>query len=251
MMRQLNAAYLTKLAWRMTNEPSALWVRTLRDKYCRGQGDLQSISAQPNASPTWNGIVENLPLLHKGIGKAGADGRNTMFWKHSWVGPHSLLTHTTRPIPLDQQSDTVAQYWDQNTGWRWDLFSDYLPPALLEQISSFELFREENINDTIYWQGDPSGVYRIKSAISLLQNIQAPSADESWTWIWKIKDPYSCKVLLWLAPHDRLLTNAVREKRGLTNDSLCPLCEHEYEDAEHVLRRCPDAQQIWSVFFNK
>jgi len=37
-MRQLNSAYLMKLGWRLTTEPSALWARILKEKYSRGRG---------------------------------------------------------------------------------------------------------------------------------------------------------------------------------------------------------------------
>lgn len=63
--------------------------------------------------------------------------------------------------------------------------------------------------------------------------------------------PQRCKVFLWLALHNKLLTNTNREKRGLTNDPLCPVCELEYEDVDHVIRRCPEAQIILDYFYDQ
>jgi len=55
------------------------------------------------------------------------------------------------------------------------------------------------------------------------------------------KAPQWCKMFLWLALHNKLFTNANKEKRGLTNDPLFPLCELEYEDVDHVIRRNSEA----------
>ena len=57
-------------------------------------------------------------------------------------------------------------------------------------------------------------------------------------------------MFLWLALHNRLITNIVRAKRGLTNDPLCPICELEYEDAEHGLQCCLEAQTVWAHVFD-
>ena len=99
------------------------------------------------------------------------------------------------------------------------------------------------------WRGDISRAFRIKSAIRIIQGTQAPSMRGSWSWVWRTKAPQRCKVFLWLALHDRLLTNVNRAKRGMTNDPLCPLCELEYEDTKHITRHCSEAQRVWAFFF--
>jgi len=60
--------------------------------------------------------------------------------------------------------------------------------------------------------------------------------------------PQQCRMFLWLVSWDKLLTNANREKRGLTNNLICPLCEMEYETTDHVLRSCPEAATVWQWF---
>ena len=45
-MRQLNSAFLMKLGWRFLAEPSTLWTRVLREKYCQGR-ELESTVTRP------------------------------------------------------------------------------------------------------------------------------------------------------------------------------------------------------------
>lgn len=40
--------------------------------------------------------------------------------------------------------------------------------------------------------------------------------------------------------HDRLLTNSVRVRRNISDDSSYPPCVHHFEDAIHALRDCED-----------
>ena len=53
------------------------------------------------------------------------------------------------------------------------------------------------------------------------------------------------QTFLWLAMHDKLLTNAERVSRGLSNSSTCAKCNLEEESTIHVLRDCPFASWIW------
>jgi len=74
---------------------------------------------------------------------------------------------------------------------------------------------------------------------------------DSWKWLWKINIPQRYKTFLWLTLWDRLLTNANRGRRQLTNYPLCPLCEMEYETTEHALRSCPEAASVWQWFHSQ
>ena len=67
----------------MMNEKESLWSRVIPHKYCKGENDLDSISARSNASVTWKGIVENLDTLKKGVSYVVTDGCKTLFWKHA------------------------------------------------------------------------------------------------------------------------------------------------------------------------
>jgi len=78
-MRQLNSAYLMKLGWRLTTEPSTLWASLLREKYCTGR-DWETNMCRPTAvSNVWRGIRESWPLTTRGMGVTVGDGRLTEF----------------------------------------------------------------------------------------------------------------------------------------------------------------------------
>ncbi|CAN1181547.1 Putative ribonuclease H protein At1g65750 [Linum perenne] len=54
-------------------------------------------------------------------------------------------------------------------------------------------------------------------------------------------------MFLWLATHERLLTNAERNRRHLCQSAACSRCGCSSESVIHILRDCPIARQTWSL----
>ncbi|MBA0570855.1 hypothetical protein Golob_004461, partial [Gossypium lobatum] len=51
---------------------------------------------------------------------------------------------------------------------------------------------------------------------------------------------------IWLVFKQRLLTNSERVRRGIGQEESCHLCGYNTEDALHVLKDCPFANDIWN-----
>ena len=98
------------------------------------------------------------------------------------------------------------------------------PPNLSAHCSSpssAHLFRIASIKppsltdgeDQIYWGCSKLGIFTVKSAFSFLDGQRWDSEDKKWDSIWKWKGLERIKLFLWLAMHDKLLTNAERVRR--------------------------------------
>jgi len=109
-MRQLNAAYLIKLGWRLTTEPNTLWVRVLKEKYYRGRELAITIGRLSAASNAWKGIRETMEITTRGLGVTVGDGRHTEFWNHSWLDESKLRDQTRDPVLVDQQRYKVRDH---------------------------------------------------------------------------------------------------------------------------------------------
>ena len=167
--RQVNAAFLTKLEWRVLTEPNALWSRVLRNKYCKCRCDLDMFAPKTNMSNVWKGITENVNTLRNGARVAVNTGTSTLFWDHCWASNQPLRELTVQAIPQDIEGATVAELWDKDVGWHWDLFATLLPSNVLKEIDAFELKENAVVGDLYYWPGSAKGKFTIKSALKLIR----------------------------------------------------------------------------------
>lgn len=122
-MRQTNNAFLAKLGWRLLTEPTALWSRVMRAKYCDNWCDLDMFKEKSNASNAWRGIMSSVDVVRKGVNMAVGNGQQTFFWHHKWASDKTLLEEAVVEPPIHIQDMTVKEMWDVNLGWKWEVFS--------------------------------------------------------------------------------------------------------------------------------
>ncbi|CAN1132984.1 Putative ribonuclease H protein At1g65750 [Linum perenne] len=100
-------------------------------------------------------------------------------------------------------------------------------------------------DDEWVWGEEANGKFSIRSAYNLIHSAETSRSPEFWRQIWNWKGPNKIRHFIWLAAHDRLLTNHARKRRNLTEDTRCHWCLHPDETVIHVLRDCSFAQEVW------
>jgi len=168
-MRQANAAFQTKLDWRLMKEKESLWSRVVRAKYCDRRCDINLFSSKHKASNIWQGISENAKLIRQRARAEVGNGKKTFFWFHSWACDKPLSILVTNPIPSNIKDATVEELWDEKSGWKWDLFDELLPEETIRKIASISVNTNESEDDCLVW--DPSGndTCSVKSLISFIR----------------------------------------------------------------------------------
>lgn len=101
-------------------------------------------------SNVWRGITDNAKLLCEGMRMEVGNGSQTLFWDHKWVIDQPLSDLATEPIPLSIAGATVAEMWEINHGWRWEVFAPYLHSDTLKLIQSHELRMDSEVGDLVY-----------------------------------------------------------------------------------------------------
>ncbi|CAN0857782.1 Putative ribonuclease H protein At1g65750 [Linum grandiflorum] len=99
--------------------------------------------------------------------------------------------------------------------------------------------------DSMIWGLEPSGKFTIRSAYLLLKDLHEETTDLHWKGVWRWQGPNKIRHFLWLASHNRLLTNEERGRRHLTNQVLCSFCSSSIECCLHILRDCVFARNFW------
>lgn len=86
----MNQAHLAKQAWRIIQEPQALWVQILRGIYFPASNFLE-VKQKRHASWTWSSILHGRTLiLNHGQWSIG-DGREVSIMGQKWVAANMLL----------------------------------------------------------------------------------------------------------------------------------------------------------------
>ncbi|CAL1398235.1 unnamed protein product [Linum trigynum] len=250
--RHMNMAYMIKLGWHMLNNASDLWVQVLQGKYFKHQGGDITTMKKSNHSNLWKAIVRGMRLMREATCWSIRDGRNTLFWKQPWIDHSTILADfATTDINEEDLDSTVADWVTEEGKWDWNKLGQYLPNEVILTIAGVDAPDPELGEDVTIWGLEKDGRFSLKSAYRLVADIEEQEDDGRWKAVWKWRGPSRIKHFLWLATHERLLTNKEREKRKLTTCNLCNHCNEEEETIEHILRKCKKAKSIWETFQNK
>lgn len=151
------------------------------------------------------------------------------------------MDHGSIEITNEERERTVASYWRDEEGWRWESFGDRLPTMTLLKIAGTRVNKNSSITDHAGWLEADSRRFTVKAAYSLLRGMQSTVEWKGWKCIWSLKSQERTKVFLWLLAHDRVMTNWARWRRMIISSPSCGRCAAEKEDALHATRDCKDS----------
>lgn len=154
------------------------------------------------------------------------------------------LQCATDPVPPTVAECKVADLWDDNNGWKWEIFADRIPQTYRKIIASHNLRGGREFEDQLVWNDSSSDGFSIASALNIIWPTDAEIMDPLWDIIWKSVAPQRVRMFLWLVVHDRVMTNVNRMHRNLTDPS-CRKCGMGEETTIHLLWDCEAAKRIW------
>jgi hypothetical protein len=135
-----------------------------------------------------------------------------------------------------------------------------LPEALHNEWNSF-LYRlcenlvilTQDVEDSLCWSCNPrDGSFTTKLGYKAWQE-ERKNVQPQWWWkiLWKSKAPLRCKLLMWLALTNKMLTWDNLEKRNWHGPNYCILCKQNSESVSHLFVSCPFAGQVASTLKEK
>nr|GMC67604.1 LINE-type retrotransposon LIb DNA [Ipomoea batatas] len=117
-----------------------------------------------------------------------------------------------------------------------------LPRDEVNKIRSIPIPLDDLVPDALYWPTSPGGMFSVQEAY---RYIAGGDSTEEVDWVWKVKIAERCRMFLWLAVKNKLLTNAVRARRQLTDEDGCTACGEFCESIDHILMHCDVARTCW------
>lgn len=107
--------------------------------------------------------------------------------------------------------------------------------------------------DQLVWVGNKNGEYFVKSTYHLAKcrmemergsSSKQPGDVSLWKAIWKIRATRAVTMFIWKACSDILPTKDNLFKRGISNDSMCPICGSVPETVGHAIWTCPATKDV-------
>ncbi|CAN1771048.1 Putative ribonuclease H protein At1g65750 [Linum perenne] len=132
--RELNQAFLMKVAWGIISQLNELWVQTLVSKYLVRNELGFTLKRKTGFSALWRGVLKVWNYTLQGIQWSIKDGRKTRFWLDRWLDSGIIL----RDFVLNSQgvdlSLVVADFILPNGSWNLEAISGCLPNEVVVQI---------------------------------------------------------------------------------------------------------------------
>ncbi|KAL5165238.1 putative ribonuclease H protein [Glycine soja] len=137
--------------------------------------------------------------------------------------------------------------WCWDLKWRGNLFDHEQGEVVdfMEVISNAQI--QPQMQDTLRWTADPSGLYSTRLAYRLLitANTNLPQANIYKT-IWRLNIPPRAAVFSWRLIKNRLPTRHNLLKRNVPiQEHTCPLCGSYQEEAGHLFFNCKLTSGLW------
>ncbi|KAL4375980.1 hypothetical protein GQ457_02G042970 [Hibiscus cannabinus] len=129
---------------------------------------------------------------------------------------------------------------DQTGCWDWSCLTQLLSTALLLRIACILPPHAALGSNRPRWRWDDTDNFRIALAYLALSGSDLNNGSRIWRHIWRVQVRHRVRVFLWMAMHERLLTNVEICRRHLDVDNQYK------EDLTHVLRDCVCAREVWS-----
>jgi ribonuclease HI len=150
----------------------------------------------------------------------------------------------------------VCELINENTKW-WNnqLLELLFIREEIKMIQSIPI-SSTNRSDTIIWRGTANGIFSVRSAYYIQQDLDTQTMagtsnpegkQEVWRKLWALPVPNVEKHFMWRACTDSLPTRENLVKRNVIMDSKCFFCELEVETCSHILWQCPSARDVWSM----
>jgi hypothetical protein len=171
------------------------------------------------------------------------DGNNINFWLDKWTPSGTSFLSVTNQNTIDTTL-SVRDVLTPAGEWDFDFLTSNLPSNFCFQVLAIPAPMDIDGQDTIGWGGTNTRNITVKSAYDN-QNTRTQPIVGDWKALWSWKGPYRIQTFMWMAAHERLLTNFRRSRWGVGASPTCSRCDRVNETIIHVLRDCPAAIQTW------
>nr|GEV99816.1 retrotransposon protein, putative, Ty1-copia subclass [Tanacetum cinerariifolium] len=180
-----NLSLLGKWRWRFLNDKEALWRKVISKMYGSG-GGFDVIRGFRQKSSIWVSIIGSCSELNEFqislsslIVKKNSNGRQTLFWKDTWlkdIGPLKFRFPRLYALELNKdcfiadRCSKIDDIWQRNWAWRRLLTGRALSDLSSLNVLIFGLVLDCATKDKWTWSLENSGKFSVRSLCKAIHN---------------------------------------------------------------------------------
>ncbi|CAN1851936.1 Putative ribonuclease H protein At1g65750 [Linum perenne] len=133
-VRELNKAFLMKVAWNIVSRPDELWVKALSNKYLVRSSRGFMLRSNSGHSSLWRGVLKVWENTLNGIQFNINDGKSTRFWTDRWLDSGEVLIDSALNIQGFDPSRSVSSFVTSDGCWNMDVLNASLTHSAVLQV---------------------------------------------------------------------------------------------------------------------
>ncbi|CAJ2650297.1 unnamed protein product [Trifolium pratense] len=139
----------------------------------------------------------------------------------------------------------VHELADNEGKWNLNILANLIPADILMKIAAIIPPKDEYGNDERVGIGRNNCGFSVAGMYNNICCHHEVEDNNMWRKAWRLKVPERVRTLVWMILHNRLLTNSLKNKMGLSH-AMCEYCGDKEETTLHVMRDCPKAREVWT-----
>uniref|UniRef100_A0A803P512 Reverse transcriptase domain-containing protein n=1 Tax=Cannabis sativa TaxID=3483 RepID=A0A803P512_CANSA len=243
-LRDFNLALLAKQGWRLLTCGDTLMGKIFKARYF-STGSFLTATLGSNPSYIWRSVLEAQELVRAGVRKMVGDGSTTNILMDPWLADElNPFIESRHPALVGNLVKSLMK--PDEIEWDDEVISNVLTER--DQSLVFKIpLSQHHVNDTWCWMKEDHGLFMVKNAYALQQEIKGSNGMTAnsgfWKQLWQLKLPP--KVLNFLL---RVSTNCLPTwfqlmTKHVPINTHCSFCDAAPETPLHVLL---GSRKVWT-----
>lgn len=172
-----NQAMLAKQLWWIITRPHTLVARVLKENYFKDT-DIMEASTKGSPSYMWRSIIAAKELIKQGTRWLVGNGDTIKIWEDKWLTSPSTFQIQSPITILSKEARVSDLFIEGELKWNASLINQIFWFEETEIITQIPISRSGR-EDKFYWGGTKKGLFSVRSAYHLANQLQYTAIGET------------------------------------------------------------------------
>lgn len=239
-----NEVLIMKHLWNIAAKKDTLWVKWINIEKLKGR-NIWDVTEENNNSMGWNNILKLREKMRKHVVYKLGNGKSVSAWYDKWSieGPLCDFISTREIYNARFMNSCTVDKLIQNGNWSWPVKWHIKFPNLNNiQVPTLQ----NDTMDSAEWVTN-SGQRKKFATKVVWKDLCCNGNKVSWhKLVWFAQNIPKHSFVLWMAIHERLMTQDRIAEWFPNNDMKCVFCKQCNDSHQHLFFSCPYTNKVWS-----